>query len=334
MKILIIKTSSLGDVIHTLPAVTDLMQYRADISCDWVVEAAYSELPNWHPAVQKVIPVAVRDWRKKPFKTIYNRLWQQYVATVSMQHYDYIIDAQGLLKSAILARQAGKEIWGFDAKSAREPLATWYYTHKISVNKSQHAITRVRHLFANIFNYNLPTTAPDYAIQHQFPAHKQNYLIFFHGTTWPSKHWNDDYWLELANLATNHGYTVGITWGNLQEQQRAQYLANKINKIKLIPKTNLTQLAQELAQAKAVVGVDTGLAHLAAALNIPSITLYGATQPGLTGTMGQQQIHLLSPQSCAPCMQRICKYKDYPCYQDLNAAKIWQQLTKLLAILP
>ncbi|MDM8569839.1 lipopolysaccharide heptosyltransferase I, partial [Thiotrichales bacterium HSG1] len=293
MRILIIKTSSLGDVIHTLPAVTDAKLHYPDLQFDWVVEEAFAEIPTWHPAIKQVIPVAFRRWRKQVLTTYLSGNWHQFKQTLSSNKYDKIIDAQGLIKSAFLTYQAIGVRCGLNYHSAREPLASIAYQQSYNILKNQHAVTRVRQLFAKVLNYQLPDSPPEYGIaKHFFQSTKSKQVVFLHGTTWLTKHWPEDNWLKLAKLVTNVGFKVKIPWGNLEEQQRALRIAAIHKNISLIPKSNLYDLANILAQSKVVVGVDTGLAHLAAALSIPSITLYGATQPAKTGTYGNQQQHL------------------------------------------
>jgi len=338
MHLLIIKTSSLGDVIHTLPALTDALQYYPDLQCDWVVEEAFAEIPTWHPAVKRVMPVALRRWRKHPWQTLKSGTWHQFIQTLTQQHYDKIIDAQGLLKSAFLAYKARGLRCGLNRHSAREPLAALAYQQRYSIPKNQHAVTRVRQLFATVLDYPVSDTPPDYGIIHHFqpiskPDQKWPTIIFLHGTTWPTKHWPDSYWLALAQKAVGAGFNVRLPWGNSQEYQRAQQLASlNPQKISLIPKSNLHDIAMELAQARAIVGVDTGLAHLAAALAVPSITLYGATEPGRTGTYGQHQTHLRTHFPCAPCFNKKCTYRGlstvFPaCYEDLSAEQVWNALS-------
>ncbi len=338
MNILLIKTSSLGDVIHTLPALTDAYQNFPELRCDWVVEENFSEIPSWHPAVHRVIPVAWRRWRKNLWQVGKDKVWQQFIQNLRVNNYDLVIDAQGLLKSAILTYLAPGLRCGLDYQSAREPLAALAYQQRHYIPKGQHAVTRVRQLFAKILGYSLPTTMPDYGIAKYFLPQRLEPLprvILLHGTTWTTKHWPDLYWQALAQQIVTRGYQVRLPWGNAQEYARAQQIAAIDLKVSIISKTNLHGLAQELISATAVVGVDTGLAHLAAALGIPSITLYGATPPGLTGTYGLRQQHLVANFPCAPCLKRHCHYRgpakvQPACYESISTAKVWEVLQPLL----
>lgn len=331
MQILIVKTSSLGDVIHTLPAVTDAQQHYPDLQFDWVVEEAFAEIPTWHPAIRQVIPVALRRWRKQILTTYHNHTWQQFKQTLRANQYDKIIDAQGLIKSAFLTYQALGIRCGLDRHSAREPLASLAYQQSYNIPKQQHAVTRTRQLFANVLNYPVPNTPPEYGIIKHFQQQtNKKQIVFLHGTTWPTKHWPEDSWLNLAKLATNAGLKIYVPWGNSNEQQRAARIATVHPNISVIPKSNLYNLATILAQSQAVVGVDTGLAHLAAALSIPAVTLYGATQPALTGTYGNNQRHLTANVPCSPCLNKKCS-TNLVCYDDLSVARVWGVLQNLLA---
>ncbi len=333
MHILIVKTSSLGDVIHTLPALTDAQKHYPQLQCDWVVEEPFAEIPAWHPAVKHVIPVALRRWRKQLWQTWSSGTWRQFTQTLTQQYYDKVIDAQGLIKSAFFTYKARGLRCGLDRHSAREPLAALAYQQRYAIPKNQHAVTRIRQLFATVLNYPQPDTPPNYGIAKHFQQQSaQPTVIFLHGTTWITKHWPDTYWIALAQRVTAAGLAVRLPWGNSQEYARATKIAAIHPNISVIPKSNLQGIATALAKAQAVVGVDTGLAHLAAALAVPSITLYGATQPARTGTYGQQQKHLQAHFPCAPCLSKKCTYSgsSNACYEDLSVEKVWEALQMLI----
>lgn len=338
MKILIVKTSSLGDVVHTLPALSDAVRALPGIRFDWVVEEALVEIPAWHPAVERVIPVALRRWRKRPMTAVMSGEWRKFQRQLRAESYDKIIDAQGLIKSALLTRMARGTRYGLDRHSAREPLAALGYGHRFSIGKNKHAIARVRELFAAVLGYPCPVTPPDYGLSRgrfsPIPA-DERYVVFLHGTAWASKQWPVEYWVQLARLAAEAGYKVYLPWGSEQEQQRAQRIAVQCPDVTVLPKMNLAGLAAVLAHARGVVGVDTGLAHLAAALSAPAVTIYGATRPELTGTVGENQMHLCAKFPCAPCGGRVCSYRGAAdvqpaCYQTVAPAKVWDTITPLL----
>ena len=336
MKVLIIKMSSLGDILHTLPALTDAGQMIPGIKFDWVVESAFAEIPAWHPLVHQVIPIAFRKMRKTPIKSLFSQEWREFRAQLKTDNYDLVIDAQGLLKSAWIASMARGPKAGLDKHSAWEPIASLFYQKKYSVNPDQHAVDRVRQLFAQVLKYSLPKTIPDYGISRaQFGTEKTNSIIFLHATTWQTKLWPERYWQQLANLIATAGYQIQIPWGNVEERQRAERMAANCSAVQVLPKLNLTAISKIIATAQAVVAVDTGLGHVAAALGVPTISLYGPTDPKQTGTVGNNQVHLAAEFACAPCLQRVCTYKQPSehqpaCFTKLPPMMVWQRLQELI----
>ena len=296
MNVCLVKTSSMGDVLHTLPALTDAQNALPDITFDWVVEENFAEIPRWHGAVKRVIPIALRRWRKQPFSTNTQQAWKRYRTLLQENQYDAVIDAQGLVKSAFFAtRLAQGTKYGYNRQCAREPLASFFYDHRFYVAYQQHAVERIRQLFSLSLGYELPQTPGDYGIARHFTNHaiEKPYIVFIHATTRADKHWLEDEWKKTAEkLTALFDVEIRLPWGNEQEHQRAQRIANGLDKTTVLPKLTLTELADQIANAKAVISVDTGLAHLTAALDKPNITLYGATDPKLIGTYGKNQIYI------------------------------------------
>ena len=296
MKVLLLKTSSMGDIIHALPALTDAYTAIPGITFDWVVEEAFAEVPGWHPAVDKIIPIALRRWRKSLVSTVTSGEWGRFKARLKARKYDAVVDAQGLIKSAFLTRLTKGPSHGFDRHSAREPIAARFYQNKHNVSWDQHAVERVRELMARSLNYTLPAHSGRFALE---PARftsdievKEPYVVFIHGTTWADKHWPEPYWCHLANQVNDLGYKVLLPWGNTQEKERALRIAKATRNADVLPKMSLSHLAGVLSSAVSVVAVDTGLGHLAAALEKPSISIYGPTSPNKIGSYGKDQIHL------------------------------------------
>nr|WP_225780076.1 lipopolysaccharide heptosyltransferase I [Pseudomonas sp. Marseille-Q3773] len=346
MRVLIIKTSSLGDVIHTLPALTDAAHAIPGIRFDWVVEEGFAEIPSWHPAVDRVIPVAIRRWRKNLWQTFKSGEWKAFKQRMRERQYDLVIDAQGLVKSAWLTRYVKAPVAGLDRYSAREGWASRFYDRRLSVAVGQHAVERVRQLFAMALAYDLPEGIGNYGLdldRLQLPP-AAPYVVFLHGTTWATKHWPEAYWRELAERMGRRKLEVRLPWGNPAEKARAERIAQGLNNCQVLPKLNLAGVARVLAAAKACVAVDTGLGHLAAALDVPTISLFGPTNPGLTGAYGRTQIHQASDWPCAPCLQKKCTYKpsaddlrrydlkrEWPlCFTRLNPEHVASRLSALL----
>lgn len=327
MRVLLVKTSSLGDVVHTLPALTDAQQSIPGIEFDWVVEEGFAEIPAWHPAVSQVIPVAIRRWRRHPFQALRSGEWSRFKSRLSETRYDLVIDAQGLVKSAWLTRYVKAPVAGLDRESAREPLASRFYDRRYAIARDQHALERVRQLFAQSLGYSVPETVADYGLDRNQLATPgdQPYLLFLHGTTWASKHWPEDYWRELAERMSEFGWSIRLPWGNADEKARAERIAEGLSSVSVLPKLNLGGIAKVVAGARACVAVDTGLGHLAAALDVPSISLYGPTLPGRVGAYGRSQIHLCAS---GPNAGKGDRHK--PCFDDLPAERVASELKALL----
>ncbi|MCK5727204.1 MAG: lipopolysaccharide heptosyltransferase I [Thiotrichaceae bacterium] len=291
-KILIVKTSSLGDIVHMLPAVVDAMRQCDDVQFDWLVEEGFAEVPRWSPLINQVIPVAMRRWKKALFS---RQTWaeiKRLKKQLRLQNYDCVIDSQGLVKSAVAARWAKAEqgIWGYDAKSIREPLASRFYQRTFKVNKNQHAITRNRHLMAQALGYTLEGLVLDYGLSTVvFPdlalEITSPYIVALHGTSRVDKEWRESYWGVLLTTLHTNKITVLFPWGNEREHQRAIRLADKHSNVLVLPKASLSHLAGLIAGAEAVIGMDTGLMHIAAALDKSGLGLYPVTRPFLTGVM-------------------------------------------------
>jgi heptosyltransferase-1 len=294
MRVLIVKTSSMGDVLHTLPALTDAQQAIPDIHFDWVVEEGFAQIPSWHSAVDRVIPVAIRRWRKAWFSAPIKTERKAFRNAVRLQQYDAIIDAQGLVKSAALVTRLAHGIkHGMDWSTAREPLASLFYNRKHHIARQQHAVERTRELFAKSLGYTKPQSQGDYAIAQHFltelNADAGQYAVFLHATTRDDKHWPEANWRELIGLLNNAGIRIKLPWGAAHEEARARRLAEGFTYVDVLPRMSLEEVARVLAGAKFVVSVDTGLSHLTAALDRPNITLYGPTDPGLIGGYGKNQ---------------------------------------------
>lgn len=329
----------MGDIIHTLPALTDAGKFFPDVRFDWVVEEAFAEIPLWHPLVQRVIPMAWRRWRKHIFSVNTWREWRQFYRDLRQEKYDLIIDAQGLIKSALLAFCSRGTRAGLDRHSAWEPVASLCYQRRYAVVPQQHAITRVRELFAAALEYPADINQmPDYNVAPElfksYPA-DHPYLVFIHGTTWQTKQWPVEHWVALATLATQAGYNILLPWGNAEEHQRAKRIAAANAKIKILSRADLNELAGIIKGAKIVIAVDTGLGHLAAALSVPTISLYGPTDPKEIGTRGKNQIHLKTAFVCAPCNQQVCNYQPAAavspaCLAAISVQQVWQRMQTFL----
>ncbi len=328
MRVLVVKLSSLGDVIHALPALTDAARAIPGITFDWAVEEAFAEIPAWHPAVDRVIPVALRRWRKHPLQSIGSVEWRRCKASLRRQHYDAVIDAQGLVKSAFIARLVKAPRYGMDKVSARERLASLFYHHRIRVSAELHAVERIRVLFARSLKYPLPSQRGEYEVRAKLELGAQKQaasLLFFHGTARAEKLWPEAHWVQLAQLAADQGYQVWLPWGSQAERERADRIAAANGHAQVLPRLDLLGLASMLMEVAGAVAVDTGLAHLSAALDVPTVSLYGPTNTALIGAYGRNQIHIQSPLGSGDTSDPMAMM------QSISAAAVWQEMTALLA---
>lgn len=346
MKILVVKLSSLGDIIHLYPAISDLHRHLPDAEIHWLVEPAFAEVAGWHAAIDKVITVPLRAHKKTWWKipALLGKLRKQLQA----EHYDIVLDAQGLLKSAMLARLAGVKVFGFAADSAREKLAAQFYQKTAKVPDGLHIIEKNRQLVAFTFaadisqevDYGLSEIRQGWlqdeisGITKEFTGHP--YIVLLHGTTWNSKYWPETSWVELVRLITRQGWHCLLPWGNEAEHQRALLLKEAGGeKAQVLPKLSITELLKVLLHAQAFISVETGIGHLAAALDIPGIMLHGPTSPSYSGILGKACQHITSGLTCSPCFKRNCPILSDigipPCQQAITAQLIYQ---RCLALLP
>jgi heptosyltransferase-1 len=282
--ILLIKTTSLGDVLHNLPVVSDIRQHAPEAQIDWVVEESFAALPALHPGVSRVIPVALRRWRKAWWSSRHEI--RAACGAIRAGRYDLALDTQGLLKSALISRCAQTLRCGFARDSAREPLASLFYDRTFSVPKTLHAVERNRQLAGMALGYT-PQGLPDYGIHAPDVSlpwlPKTPYAVLLHATSRDDKLWDEAHWVNLGNRLHRAGLSLILPWGTESERSRSERLAQTIPSAICAPRLDLREAAALLGHAQAVVGVDTGLSHLAAALDVPTIGIYTATDPGLTG---------------------------------------------------
>lgn len=285
-RILLIKTSSLGDVVHNLPVVADIAAAMPDATIDWVVEEAFAAIPRLHPRLSRILPVAVRRWRRRLWSPAVWREARAFIRNLRDQHYDAVIDTQGLLKSAWIARAARGRRHGLDQPSSREPLG-WFYDRTYPVSWHQHAVERNRSLVAHALGY--VHAGP---VQYEISAGAQSfawlppgrpYAVLLHATSADRKLWPEEHWIELGQALAAQGIGSVLPWGTAAEHERSMRLMRKIPQAVVPERLELSVLAALLAQARVVIGTDTGLTHLAGALGVATIGIYSATDPAATG---------------------------------------------------
>ncbi|MDK9701625.1 MAG: lipopolysaccharide heptosyltransferase I [Sulfuritalea sp.] len=285
MRILLIKTSSLGDVVHNLPVVGDLRRSYPEAKIDWVVEEGFADIPRLHPGLRRVIPVALRRWRKAMFAPATWREVRSFRTALREENYDLAIDTQGLLKSALITRLAHGRRCGYTASSAREPLAARFYDARFEVAKNLHAVERNRRLAALAGGYTA-VPAVDYGIAVS-PASTPGgpHAVLLTATSRDDKLWPPERWIATGRALHENGLACLLPAGSTAERDRAAHIAQAIPGAVVLPSMGLKELAAQLGAARIVIGVDTGLVHLAAALGRPALALFCASDPALTGVL-------------------------------------------------
>ena len=308
MRVLIIKTSSMGDVVHALPAISDMACAIPGIQIDWLVEKSFAAMPQQHRAVQRVITLQWRKWRKSlrtPETQAAIHSWRD---EMRLHRYDLIIDLQGLLKSAFFACFAQGPRAGYDWDSIREPLASLFYSRKGHVARNLHAVDRCRQLVAQALNYPLPNTPPDFGLKSSAdswrPASTRPYAALIPCASRPEKLWPQQDWIAIGHQLRQQGMDVAVMWGSPEEDRRAQEIAQAVNGA-VPPFLTVAQVGDTLAHASLVIGLDTGMTHLAAAHGRPTLGIYCDHDPGLAGVTGPGQVISLGGKRQIPTLEAV-----------------------------
>lgn len=295
-RILLVKLSSLGDVIHNFPVVTDIRLHRPDITIDWVTEAPYADLVRLHPGIDQVYPLSLRQLARQWWSPACWRKLIQQKKQLQKTPYNYVLDTQGLVKSAAVTNWIAAPGAGFGPQSVREPLAARFYAKRHEIPRDQHAVARNRALAAAVLGYRADNPV-DYGIA--LPAQPLSwapptpYAVFLHVTSRENKKWPLASWIALGQRLSLHNLSIILPWGNVTEQRDSQQIAAQLDNALVPPTLSLTDAAQLLGGATTVVGVDTGLAHLAVALQRPTVGLYITTSPARTGLYPGTQEHAM-----------------------------------------
>jgi heptosyltransferase-1 len=306
-EILFIKTSSLGDVIHHMPALTEARKHRPDAHFTWAVEEAYAPLLRMHEAPPDVIAIGARRWRRS---FINPATWDEaksFAEKLRMRRYDAIIDTQGLLKSAVIARIAQGLRHGYDRKSIREPAASRLYNIRHEVPRELHAIERNRRLTGLVLGYT-PSGAPHYGLDRaRIASPGDRYGIFLHATARPEKEWPQADWIALGQELADTGCRIVLPWGEASEETRSRMIAASLPGSEVPGRRPLDDVARLIAGAAFVVGVDTGLVHLAAAMQVPLVAIFTGSEPGLTGPVSGGPMATLGGKDRPPSVAAVAK---------------------------
>lgn len=284
MRILIVRVSSLGDVVHNMPVLADIHRQYPDAIIDWVVEESYVGLVRLNKHVNEVIPFALRRWKKNLLSPAVRKEFSLFLNQLRSRSYDYVFDTQGLIKTGLImgfsnTTSKGKKI-GLAHKtdgSGYEPLSRIFHDKSISVERHIHVVQRGREMVAKALGYTIDTP-PDFGLTvpdgHPDWLPPEPYAVFFHGTSRDSKKWPLQNWVETGQLLQESGYNILLPWGSEREYEEASSLSALLTKSKVLPRLSITEAALLTGKASFIVGVDTGLSHLAAAYDKPAIQIY------------------------------------------------------------
>jgi heptosyltransferase I len=284
LKILIVRVSSLGDVVHNMPMVADILRRHPGAVVDWVVEEAYVDLVRLNPGVRRIIPFALRRWRKSLFSSATRAEMRGFRDALREEAYDFVFDTQGLFKTGLVMRMArlaagGKRVGLANGTedSGYEGISRIFHTMSVPVELHTHAVQRARIVAAAAlgyavdtpadFNLGAPALSPAW-----LPA--EPYAVFFHGTARAAKQWSEERWIHIARFLGKRGMQILLPWGSSQEYAAARELALNMPNATVLPKLPMMEAVLLAQRAALAIGVDTGLTHIAAAYNRPTIELY------------------------------------------------------------
>lgn len=311
--ILFIKTSSLGDVIHHMPAVADARRARPGDRLSWLVEEDCVPLVRLHPAVNEVIPVASRRWRRDGLLSSGTlREMAAFRRMLQARRFDVVIDTQGLVRTAMMARIARGARHGYDRASIREPLASWFYDARHGVSKDLHAIERNRRLTGLALGY-VPQGAPDYGLRRDVLRESgPRYAVLLHATARADKEWPSENWIGLKEALASQDVDLLLPWGREDERERAQRIAQGLaerglTRARVVDRLPLDGVARLIAGASFVIGVDTGILHLAAALGVPLVAIFAGSQPRLTGPVGAGPLEIVGTKGSPPSVEDVAQ---------------------------
>ena len=286
VRILIVKLSSLGDVVHAMPVVHDIHAAHGDAVIDWVVEPGFAPLVRRVEGVHSAIECALRRWRTRWWTAEVRREWRAFRAALTSERYDAVIDLQGLTKSALIARMANGTSYGLANRTdgaGYEPPARWLVDRAIHIEPHIHALDRSRVLAARALGYAVDGP-PQFGLHSRLPAEAQRTLVFVHGTSRDDKLWPEANWIAIGRRAIEAGWRIALPHAGDAELARAQRIATALGPAcEVWPAMNLDALTDRLGATQGVIGVDSGLSHIATALDLPHVQIYNFPTAWRTG---------------------------------------------------
>ena len=306
MRVLIVKTSSMGDVVHALPAVSDMLQALPGLQVEWLVEAPFAAIPQLHPGVRRVLPLTWRKWRRSLAQPATRVAMAALRAEMRREPYDTVLDLQGLLKSVLWGLQARGPLVGYGFGSIREPVAALFYRRRADVPRNLQAVERNRRLAAAHLGYAMPGTAPNFGIAAPVgcwsaPAPS---AVLIPCASRPEKLWPEERWISIGQHLQAFGLTPVVIWGSDDERLRAERIGAGCGGV-VPPLLNVADTAAVLGRARQIVGLDTGFSHLGAALGVPTIGIYCDHAPGLAGITGSGRVASLGGKGHMPSLDEV-----------------------------
>ena len=308
MKILIIKSSSMGDIIHALPVAHDIRRALPDARIDWVAEESFKDIPPLAPAVDKVHVTAFRRWRKNLFSADTRREVADLKKALQAEQYDLVLDIQGLMRSGLVARWTGVPSVGYTRRTIREPLASFFYEKHLDLPESLGAVKRYRMAAAQALGYEIDPEHAVFGLKAQGRAPllvEGRSAAFAVNTSRDEKLWPEEHWTALGRALVEEGVTPILYWGGAKEEARCRRIAEAVPGAQVAPRARLSDVAAGLAQSELMVGVDTGLAHLAAAMGIPSVGIFVATPTATLRLIGDGPAESLGGVDQIPSVEDI-----------------------------
>jgi len=346
MKVLVVKVSALGDIVHALPVIAHLHAVQPDISVDWLVESSFASLLQNQPLLRKVILLDTRGWRRQGAMAAVRGAWMV-GRQLREEEYDVVLDLQGNSKTGLFTWLSGApKRFGFDLHHAREWLNTLTTNYKVSIPPECHHISsRYLQIARDAFpgQTEIPLCGPLYveagaaqavaAMLDEYGLTHGEFLVAHYGTTWETKLWPLDHWIELTRaLVLEQGHQLVLTWGNDTERLAAERIADRCQGRAVIwPRGTLQELVALLAAARLVVGADTGPVHIAAAVGTSTVSIFRVTDSQRNGPPGDGHIRLQASMDCSPCLRKSCD-QDRECGQSVTVASVNDAVEKLIGL--
>lgn len=345
MRVLIIKTSSLGDVIHALPVIDYLHQVSPSIEIDWVVEESFLPILEYNPRISQIHVVRTKKWRKAPFSLETRRDLKVLHRDLRGRSYDLVFDIQGNLKSGLIAWLSGAETRiGFSKEVLQEKVNALFTTRRIPFRAIDNNVTdRYLRVISVLFGRDyrdmeltstISSSPEDEKAADQYLASLPNGLVFVFqiGTTWNTKLWYPEGWSELAQRMTTHfpGSTILINWGGPDEKKLAEQIVSDVgDSVRLLPWLRIKELIPVLRRVDLVIGGDTGPVYLAAAIGTPTVSYYRATSAATYAPSGKQHRSIQADMECTACYRTSCD-RDQECRASISVNALFDAAVQLI----